>query len=148
MRVHKGGEASRLSCGLPGPATRCCGGDGIFVRAKIRRSGGDGSRNDPRRRRTDPFICSSGALEEGTGRGGGEGGWELITCEAFCPAAAAKMQMEEASRLAGKKAMDGLVWPWVGWDGCTQLGPLYPWAPLHPGGAVRLPGPGLRWIDW
>lgn len=43
--------------------------------------------------------------------GGGEGGWELITCEAFCPApaAAVRMQMKEASHPDGEKGMDGPV---------------------------------------
>lgn len=46
MQVHKLGEAS-WHLGCPWPDTRCCSGDRISVRAKMRRSSGDGSRNDP-----------------------------------------------------------------------------------------------------
>lgn len=90
------------------------------------------------------------------GGGGGEGGWELITWEAFCPAAAeaeaaaaARMQMKGSSRRGGKgDGEDGPGVPRMGWHGCTQLQTPRLRAPLGPGGAVRLPGPGLRWIDW
>lgn len=81
----------------------------------------------------------------------GGGGWELITWEAFCPApaAAGRMQMKESSCL-GEKAMVRMV-PCAhrraGTDAPSSASPR-PRAPLHPGGAVWLPGLGLRWIDW
>ena len=74
------------------------------------------------------------------GGGGGEGGWELITWEAFCPApaAAARMQMQEASRL-GEEAMARMVW-------CahrradTDAPSLAPPVPGHPSTLVGLCG--------
>lgn len=48
---------------------------------------------------------------------------------------------------------DGEDGPVVPMGGMARMAPSLaspsrPRAPLHPGGAVRLPGLGLRWIDW
>lgn len=95
------------------------------------------------------------------GGGGGEGGWELITWEAFCPApaaaAAARMQMKEASRLGGKgDGKDGRLCPRAGWHGCTQVGSPHPPGTPPPRWGRAAAGAWIKmdrlvrslWCDW
>lgn len=77
------------------------------------------------------------------GGGGGEGGWELITWEAFCPApaAAVRMQMKEASRL-GEKTMARMGWCALGRAGmdAPSSAPHVPGTPSTPAGLCSCRG--------